>query len=95
MEGCSTRIRRYYRYYIEVINDDELDEEFPLGDGTAETSAEVVCPYCGEPAAISVDPGGGSFQQYVEDCEVCCNPWQVSVRFVDGAAMVDVLPLDS
>jgi hypothetical protein len=78
------------------MDDDGLDfdEEFPLGDGTAESSADVVCPYCGESVAISVDPGGGSFQQYVEDCEVCCNPWQVSVRFVDGAARVDVTPLD-
>jgi hypothetical protein len=75
-------------------NGDELEEEFPLGDGTAETSAEVVCPYCSEAVEISVDPGGGSFQQYVEDCEVCCNPWQVSVRFIDGIPTVDVLPLD-
>ena len=75
-------------------NGDELEEEFPLGDGTAETSAEVVCPYCSESVEISVDPGGGSFQQYVEDCEVCCNPWQVSVRFIDGIPTVDVLPLD-
>jgi hypothetical protein len=74
--------------------DDDLDEDFPLGDGTADTSTEVMCPYCGETTSISVDPGGGSFQQYVEDCEVCCNPWQVSVQFNDGLASVDLLPLD-
>jgi hypothetical protein len=79
------------------MDDDGLDfdEEFPLGDGTAESSADVVCPYCGESVEISVDPGGGSSQQYVEDCEVCCNPWQVSVRFIDGAVAVEVKPLDS
>ena len=76
------------------LDDDDLDDDFPLGDGTAETSTEVVCPYCSEAVEIAVDPGGGSFQQYVEDCEVCCNPWRVTVRFVDGVAMVDVLPLD-
>ena len=75
-------------------NSDELDEEFPLGDGTAETSADVTCPYCGETTSISVDPGGGSFQQYVEDCEVCCNPWQVSVRFIDGIPIVQAGQLD-
>ncbi len=74
---------------------DDLDDEFPSGDGTAETSADVTCPYCGEIVAISVDPGGGSYQQYVEDCEVCCNPWQVSVRFIDGAAVVNVVSLDT
>jgi hypothetical protein len=76
------------------VTDDELDDDFPLGDGTAETSADVVCPYCSESVTISVDPGGGSFQQYVEDCEVCCNPWQVSVRFVEGIPMVELTPLD-
>jgi hypothetical protein len=39
---------------------------------------EVVCPYCGEVVEISLEPGEeGSF---VQDCEVCCNPWQVTVR---------------
>jgi hypothetical protein len=42
---------------------------------------------------ISVDPGGGSSQQYVEDCQVCCNPWQVSVTFIAGVAAVDVKAL--
>ena len=77
------------------FRDDELDEECPLGDGTAETSADVTCPYCGETTSISVDPGGGSFQQYVEDCEVCCNPWQVNVRFSGGIPVVEAIQLNS
>ena len=76
------------------VSNGGLDDEFPLGDGTADTSADVACPYCGEVVAISVDPGGGSFQQYVEDCEVCCSPWQISLRFVDGTAVVEVTPID-
>ncbi len=68
-----------------------LDDLFPLGDGTADDSAEVVCPYCGESVTIAVDPGGGSHQRYVEDCQVCCNPWQVTVQFVDGEAIVEIL----
>jgi hypothetical protein len=44
---------------------------------------------------ISVDPGGGSTQEYVEDCEVCCNPWQVSVQFIEGTAIVVVTALDT
>jgi hypothetical protein len=30
---------------------------------------------------IILDPGGGDEQEYVEDCEVCCRPWQVFVTW--------------
>lgn len=73
----------------------DLDDEFPLGDGTADTSTYVTCPYCSETVEISVDPGGGSVQRYVEDCEVCCNPWQVTVQFINGIASVEVSALDA
>ena len=39
--------------------DEVLDDEFPLGDGTAETEATVRCPYCGELNQIGLDPGSG------------------------------------
>src|SRR5258705_10036622 len=55
---------------------DELDEEFPTGDGTVETEATVLCPYCGEINEISLDPGSGRHQEYVEDCQICCRPWR-------------------
>lgn len=50
----------------------------------------VTCPYCFESMETWVDPAtSGSF---VQDCEVCCQPWQVFVeRDEDGAlAHVDV-----
>jgi hypothetical protein len=76
-------------------DDDRLDEEFPLGDGTADTDATVVCPYCGEPVDVSLDPGGGAAQEYVEDCAVCCQPWRVSVRYRgDGSAEVRVMGME-
>jgi hypothetical protein len=72
----------------------ELDEEFPLGDGTADLAAVVECPYCGESIEITLDPGSGALQDYVEDCEVCCQPWQVRVSYDDeGHAAVSVVPL--
>lgn len=40
---------------------------------------EVNCPYCGEDVELVVDEGGGSDQSYIEDCPVCCRPWQVAV----------------
>jgi hypothetical protein len=44
----------------------------------------VTCPYCGETVEIHVEEDvRGSF---VQDCEVCCNPWLVRVhRTADGA----------
>ena len=38
----------------------------------------VCCPYCGEELEIYLEPDvTGSF---VQDCEVCCNPWTVRVE---------------
>ena len=35
------------------------------------------CPWCGERIEIKLEPDvWGSF---VQDCEVCCHPWQVTV----------------
>lgn len=72
---------------------DGLDDEFPLGDGTADTAGLVFCPYCGEENTIFLDPGSGDRQEYFEDCQVCCRPWRVSVRYdAAGAATVHVEP---
>jgi hypothetical protein len=79
----------------EYDQDAALNEAFPLGDGTADLDALVDCPYCGASVEIALDPGSGSTQDYVEDCEVCCQPWQVAVRYDDeGRAAVSVTPLD-
>jgi len=43
------------------------------------TFLPVSCPYCGEAAELDVDDDGGSRQHFVQDCPVCCQPWQVSV----------------
>ena len=72
-------------------NEFDLDRDFPLGDGTADTSGTVICPHCGEENAISLDPGSGSTQDYVEDCPVCCQPWAVTVTYdASGAASVSL-----
>ena len=41
------------------------------------------CPYCWESISILVDTSIPS-QTYVEDCEVCCNPMEFSMRCADG-----------
>ena len=51
----------------------------------------IHCPYCGEPIEILVDPSAGNQQQYVEDCQVCCQPMLLSVAVDDeGEVRVDV-----
>jgi hypothetical protein len=48
----------------------------------------VTCPYCGEQVEIYIEPDvRGSF---VQDCEVCCNPWRVRVRGDEDGRTVDV-----
>ena len=48
----------------------------------------VTCPYCGEAVEIYVEPElrGG----FVQDCEVCCNPWRVRVWREDGERQVEI-----
>jgi hypothetical protein len=41
---------------------------------------EVSCPYCGEPGEVDVDESGPPRQSFVQDCAVCCHPWQVDAR---------------
>lgn len=76
-------------------NDFDLDRDFPLGDGTADTSGVVSCPYCGEENEVSLDPGSGEAQEYVEDCQVCCQPWRVTVEYDGtGGAVIIATALD-
>ncbi len=42
------------------------------------------CPYCGERISMMLDLSVGG-QRYVEDCEVCCNPIEISYETEDGA----------
>ena len=38
------------------------------------------CPYCWEAVSMLLDPSVGK-QTYVEDCEVCCHPIEVTSEF--------------
>jgi transcription elongation factor Elf1 len=40
------------------------------------------CPYCGEQISMVLDLSV-SKQTYVEDCEVCCNPIEISYTAED------------
>jgi len=52
----------------------------------------VTCPYCGESQEIYIEPDvAGSF---VQDCEVCCNPWRVRVSGRDEDRVIDLARAD-
>ncbi|GEO22843.1 CPXCG motif-containing cysteine-rich protein [Cyclobacterium qasimii] len=41
------------------------------------------CPYCLAEISMLLDPSIPE-QNYIEDCEVCCNPIQVSYQIREG-----------
>ena len=40
------------------------------------------CPHCWEEISMLLDPSVST--TYIEDCEVCCNPLEVTVDFREG-----------
>ena len=56
--------------------------------------ARVSCPYCGEENTLAVDASGGSLQRYVEDCQVCCQPWEVTARIEEDDCEISLERLD-
>mgnify|MGYP001950339165 CR=1 FL=1 len=47
---------------------------------------DLQCPYCGEWIDVALDPSV-DVQQYVEDCQVCCQPILLDVT-VDADGQV-------
>ena len=41
------------------------------------------CPHCGERISMLLDLSDGP-QRYMEDCEVCCNPIEISYQSEEG-----------
>jgi hypothetical protein len=52
----------------------------------------VTCPYCGEEVEIRVE--SDVFGSFVQDCEVCCNPWRLRVSRDGDERYVDVSRAD-
>jgi hypothetical protein len=51
----------------------------------------VSCPYCGEQFVTLVDTSVEQ-QEYIEDCQICCNPivFEVSLDTMSGEPTVSV-----
>jgi hypothetical protein len=52
----------------------------------------VTCPYCGEEVEIYLEADVRG--QFVQDCEVCCNPWNVRVVGRGDNRTIDVSRAD-
>lgn len=48
---------------------------------------QFACPHCWQVIEMLVDTSV-SEQTYVQDCEVCCNPLEITCR-VEGGAVVE------
>lgn len=48
-------------------------------------TAAINCPYCGEINELLIDCSAGS-REYVEDCQVCCQPMLLTLTVDDNAA---------
>jgi uncharacterized Zn finger protein len=57
-----------------------------------ENLIQVQCPYCGSWQELVLDPGSSG--KMVQDCEVCCNPWQIRVSVDGDERYVDVTKAD-
>ena len=40
------------------------------------------CPYCWEQISMILDTS--TSETYIEDCEICCNPIQITTHFENG-----------
>lgn len=48
------------------------------------------CAGCGEWNETVIDPSAGSRQQYVEDCQVCCKPNLLTLRWDSSARAYEI-----
>ena len=54
---------------------------------------DFTCPYCLTDVSILIDPGASS-QNFIEDCERCCNPIEFSVKIeVNQVVEFDYQPI--
>lgn len=55
-----------------------------------QNATEYICAYCGEENTTFVDWSAGAQQSYVEDCQVCCRPNVLYVRFDEDFGSVEI-----
>lgn len=68
-----------------------LEPVYEPGQGVPEGArpeefVAIVCPWCGERLEANVDLTAGA-QSYIEDCQVCCRPMELSVELEENGAL--------
>ena len=51
---------------------------------------EYNCPHCSSLVDTCPDPGGGEYQEYIEDCPICCHPNRILATLDSSADQFDV-----
>jgi hypothetical protein len=87
---------------VPPLSDSEIDARYGLepvfepsresatsGEEDALRFMTIQCPYCGEPFETQIDASGGS-TSYIEDCQVCCRPIEVSLEVAPDGALQSV-----
>jgi Cysteine-rich CPXCG len=65
-------------------------ESTALDRTTGTEFAVVQCPYCGEAFETRIDSSAGSCS-YVEDCQVCCQPIDLTLRVDDNGTPLELV----
>lgn len=55
-----------------------------------EIEAWFICTYCFQQNEVLVDVSGGTKQEYVEDCQVCCRPNRLHITVYPDLREADV-----
>jgi Domain of unknown function(DUF2779)/Cysteine-rich CPXCG len=82
-----------------ISGQEEIDRRYGLepvfepggeaGSDALERFVDIECPYCAEHFTARVDLTAGA-QDYIEDCQVCCQPITFSLRVTDDGRLSEV-----
>lgn len=55
---------------------------------SVQEEAGYLCTACGEQIIVPLDISAGNFQEYIEDCPVCCRPHRLQISWNAGEATI-------
>src|SRR5689334_6780483 len=64
----------FCRLFSPASHRSRMDKKWKKKRRRQKDEGAYICPTCGEQIVVPLDAAGGTEQQYIEDCPVCCNP---------------------